>query len=278
MNSLAVADTQLYKRRRNKMARLTSAERLTYVQKYVHDIFADTLKQEGFVSPDGKDTIWYRGVNHEVVNTVCFFTRWSGIPISLWMGYGIHPLFVEPFRTNTVYIPDYPYNYEKLNALEPLSKEQMHHYVYYALDVPVHVPKYSDKGLYTLEGIILPKMNAVKTERDCYELHKARYLDNFGPDFMAKTMISLDFVNEAIFFEDTELYPGLQNLVLKWLQQHENYDEELRNSKWAKERRVHLEYQKKALLEDDREAFLESMAQRRNKTVDLLQKKFKIDL
>ena len=194
------------------MAKITSAERLTYVQKYVHDIFADTLKQEGFVSPDGKDTIWYRVVNHEVVNTVCFFTRRSGIPISLWMGYGIHPLFVEPFRTNTVYIPDYPDNYDILAEESLISKEKKHHYMYYAPGVPVEVPQYSDKGLYTLEGIVLPKMSAVKTERDCYELHKARYLEVFGPDFAGNANICSDeFLNEAIFFEDTELFPQLRD-------------------------------------------------------------------
>ena len=263
------------------MARLTSAERLTYVQKYVHDIFADTLKQEGFVSPDGKDTIWYRVVNHEVVNTVCFFTRHSCVPIILNMGCGIHPLFVEPFRTNTVYISDYPYNCERLDKLEILSKEKLHHYRTYAPDAPVFAPEYSDKGLYALEGIILPKMAGVKTERDCYELHKARYLETFGPDFFAKASVSLDFINEAIYFEDTELYPQLRNEVIKQLRRHEEHDHTLRGSKWlkwARERLVHLEYQRKALLEDDREAFLESMAQRRKKTVDLLEKKFKIEI
>lgn len=261
------------------MAKRTPAELLAYVQKYVHDVFADTLKREGFVSPDGKDIIWYRVVNHEVVNTVCFFTRWSSVPILLDMGYGIHPLFVEPFRTNTVYVRNYSYDYEKLDMQPILSKEKMHHYRDYAPGVPVFVPDYPDKGLYSLEEILLPKMDAVKTERDCYELHKARYLEIFGPDFAANAnILSQGFANEAIYFEDTELFPQLREYLIEWQQRYEEYDEETRNCKWARERLVHLEYQRKALLEDDRDAFLESMAQRRNKTVDLLQKKFKIDL
>ena len=261
------------------MARITSAERLAYVQKYVRDIFADTLKKEGFVSPDGKDTIWYRVVNHEVVNTVCFFTRWAGIPILLDMGYGIHPLFVEPFRTNTVYISDYSHNYDRLGKQEILSKEKLHHYRTYAPDAPVFAPDYPDKGLYTLEEVILPKMDAIKTERDCYELHKARYLEMFGSGFAANAnVLSQDFANEVIYFEDTELFPQLREYLIEWQRRYEEYDEETRNYKWAKERLVHLEYQRKALLEDDREAFLESMAQRRQKTIDLLQKKFKIEI
>lgn len=261
------------------MARLTSAERLAYVQKYVHDIFADTLKQEGFVSPDGKDTIWYRVVNREVVNTVCFFTIFSGTPISLWMGDGIHPLFVEPFRTNTVYISDFSYNRDVLQERSILSKDGPGGTRYYAPDIPVEIPHGPDKGLYTLEEIMLPKMAAVKTERDCYELHKARYLEIFGPNFAANAnVLSQDFANEAIYFEDTELFPQLREYLREWRRRYENYDKKTRNYKWAKERLVHLEYQRKALLEDDRDAFLESMAQRRNKTVDLLQKKFKIDL
>ena len=261
------------------MARLTSAERLEYTQIYIHDIFADTLKQEGFVSPDGKDTIWYRVVNHEVVNTVCFFTIFSGTPISLWMGDGIHPLFVEPFRTNTVYISDFSYNRVVLQERSILSKDGPGGTEYYAPGIPVEIPHGPDKGLYTLEEIILPRMAAAKTERDCYELHKARYLEVFGPDFAGNANICSDeFLNEAIFFEDTELFPQLRDVVIERLQRYENYDEKLRNRKWVKEGLVHLEYQRKALLEDDRDAFLESMAQRRNKTVDLLQKKFKIDL
>ena len=223
------------------MSGLSSAALLAYTQEYVHAVFADLLKQEGFISPDGKDTIWYRIVNHEVMNTICFYTRHLAEPVVLHMGYGIHPLFVEPFCTNKVYVRDFPYNYEVLYDQDLVSKDGQGGLRFYAPDLPVMIPHGQDQGLYTLEGIALPKMNAVQTASDCYELHKARYLKEspytkkFNITFAQRLGgCSVDFVNEGIFLEDTELYPHFQNLVAERLQQFEGYDEKLRCSKWAK--------------------------------------------
>jgi len=267
------------------MSRLSSEDLLAHTQEYVHAVFADLLRQEGFTSPDGKDTIWYRIVNHEVVNTICFYTLHLAEPVVLHMGYGIHPLFVEPFCTKSVYVHNFPYNYEVLHDHDLVSKDGPGGLRFFAPDLPVMIPHGQDKGLYTLEGIALPKMNAVQTALDCYKLHKERYLEEtpytkkFNITFEQRLNgCSVDFVNEGILWEDTELYPHFQHLVTERLRQFEDYDEKLRCSKWAKTRLFHLEHQRSALFENERSAFLASLAQQRKKIVDLIEKQFQIDV
>lgn len=263
------------------MARVSSADLLSYAQEYIRAVFSDVLLQEEFISPDGKNTIWYRVVNKEVVNTICFYTRSLSQPIMLEMGYGIHPLFVEPFRTAKVYLNDFPFNFEVLHAQRIVSRDGQCGGRYYSSNIPIMIPHGKDRGLYTLEGIALPKMNSVKTALDCYELHKLRYQENkptdkkFNITFEQRlSTCSTDFINEGIFFEDEALYPIFRNLVTERIQNAESYDEKMRRSKWGKTRLHHLEYQKKALFEDNRGDFLDSMEQQKANVIDLLERKY----
>lgn len=265
------------------MARLSSADLLAYTQEYVHAVFVDLLKQEGFVNSDGKDTIWYRVVNQEVVNTICFYTRWLSEPVLLHMGYGIHPLFVEPFETTKVYLRDFPFNHEVLSSQQIISKSGQRGGRYFSQNIPVMVPHGHDLGLYTLEGIILPKMSLAKTALDCYVLHKSRYMESSPPESKLNisfeqrlSTCSSDFINEGLFFEDTALYPMFRNIVAKRLQETESYDEKTKSSKWGKNRQLQLHNQYQALFESDRQPLLSSLDQQKKRVVKLMQSKYEI--
>lgn len=267
------------------MAKLTSDMLLPHTRAYVRDVFADRLRQEGFDSPGGGDTLWYRVVDREVVNTVCFDTRHLAEPVVLDMGYGIHPLFVEPFQAQKVYVKDFPYNFEILYPQGLVGENCQGGLRHYTGDVPVMIPHGADRGLHTLEGISLPKMNAVRRARDCYELHKARYLEEsdfdrrMGISFAQRLgACSLDFVDEGIFFEDAELYPHFRELVTERLRQLEDLDEKHRRSKWGTSRLARLQSQRKALLEHDRQSFLDTLEARRKKVLDLLEKKYGVPI
>lgn len=267
------------------MARLSSADLLAYTQEYVHTVFSDLLKKEGFISPDGKDTIWYRVVNKEVVNTICFNTRWLSEPIILYLGYGIHPLFVEPFQTSKVYLYDCPSNFEMLYNQSLVCKEGPCGGSPFSPSVPIMVPCGQDKGLYTLEGIALPKMNSVKTALDCYKLHKSRYQEGRPGDIRSSISFeqrlracSTDFVDEGIFADDTECYPFFRNLITERLQNVKSYDEKMLRNKDVKKRLIHLEYQKAALFEGNRSEFLGSLDRRKRNVIDVMEKKLKITI
>ena len=94
-----------------------------------------------------------------------------------------------------------------------------------------------------------------------------------APDYTFQNQ-GTDFINEGIFFEDEALYPIFRNLVTERIQNAESYDEKMRRSKWGKTRLHHLEYQKKALFEDNRGDFLDSMEQQKANVIDLLERKY----
>ncbi len=48
----------------------TKAIRDLHAKMYIDAVFAETLKQEGFINPDDKSFSWYRVVNNELVHAV----------------------------------------------------------------------------------------------------------------------------------------------------------------------------------------------------------------
>ena len=46
-----------------------------HTQRFMREVMADRLREEGFVSYKGEDIHWYRLVNNEVVQAIYFVTR-----------------------------------------------------------------------------------------------------------------------------------------------------------------------------------------------------------
>lgn len=261
------------------MSRISASKLTAYTKDYVESVFAYRLREEGFINPDGKNICWYRIVNKEVVNMICFFSRWSAEPIILEVGYGIHPLFIEPFQSSKVYMHSNPCNQEILADQFLIGENETKCMEPYSSDIPIMVPCSKDKGLYTLEEIILPKMNATRTIQDCYRLHKDRYVHNAR--YPLEQMInacSIDFIDEGLYFEDTELYPLFQKIISQWLQVAEQYDAKRLSNPTVKEWLLRMKYQQAVLSEGKRIDFLKNLDQRKGRIIATIEKKMNISI
>ena len=263
---------------------LTNKEILEASQQYIRAVFADRLREEGFVSPNSCDFMWYRVVDQEVINSIFFYTRSRYEPISLWMGYGIHPLFITPYVPKNVYTYNFIFNRMILRIQDIVSAENIMngrtgHAVFYADDYWVDIPSGEDKGLYTLDGIILPRMENARTQRACFDLHKElvlsepkiRPIDKPITLDQKLNMASDDYYDEAIFFNDQELF---QDYYKKTKEQMDSIlgDPELQKTKQQKEDLERCRRQVEVFAGGPREPYLEVLAQRRLKNIALLQK------
>jgi hypothetical protein len=261
------------------MATVSSSTLLAYTQEYVDAVFKDRLLQEGFVNPDGNGITWYRIVNHEIINSICFYTRWNSTPVILDIGYGIHPLFIEPFRPTKVYLYSLPFNWERSFDQHLVCREGTFGMAPFSPAIPVMVPSGKDKGLHTLEGIMLPEMNKVKTIHECYAFHKSRY-QSITRCTLAQALnaCSADFIDEGILVEDTALYPHFQAIIEKGLAHAENFDEKHLRKKDTKQWILQTQLQAEALIKGNRQVFLDSLEQRKENVIKLIEKKMQITI
>lgn len=176
---------------------------LDHGQRYVRAVMAERLRQEGFISRDGKDIHWYRVINREVVQTVCFFTNAPYLPIFLSIGYGSHPFFLSPAYPSSLYIHEFKWSRDILREVI-LAKSYNKPYDSTTL---VTCPSDEYKGLDILEGI-LDQLRPVQTAQDCYLLHKHGYMKDTSRSMEQNFFnMSIPFMTEVIYWKDEELYP-----------------------------------------------------------------------
>lgn len=243
--------------------------RNTHARNYIEAVFAERLRAEGFVPSNSNLLYWYRIVDHEIINSIGFFSRWSNLPLMMEIGYGIYPLFVTPFHHSDVYLSKRPWDErfceiqikegsEKVVA--PYSKEAM-----------VMAPQAEGHGLSTLEDVILPQMNSVRTIEACYRAN--RKISQPRPFGMSITLI-----DEAILLNDILARDNCKRAVEKMLLY---YQEESRKNPARKEYTdilTHLQIQKEALCDGNRDAFLADLELRKRTNLALMQKKYGIVL
>lgn len=261
------------------MSRISTSKLLYYTQTYIQDIYADYLRQEGFVSLNGENICWYRVVNQEIVNSICFFTHWSREPVSLEIGYGIHPLFIPPFMNPNVYLSSYPDSDIVMRSQKLVSNGGRLGNDYYSRTIPVLVPWGEDKGLHTLEGILIPKMNSIQSIRGCYEMHKVQKSNRWmHPEYDLGNLFCADFVDEAIMIEDKELYPYFQEWIDIVRHRIENFSEKDRSKQHIRNLLHRMELQKTVLVSGNRDAFLGDLEERKGCVLKLLNNKIGITL
>ena len=261
------------------MAKITSSDLLLWMQTYVRAVFADRLQKEGFVSMNGDDICWHRIVNQEIINTVFFYTLWSTYPVIPMIGYGIHPLFVMPYSSSKVRIPDYPSNQEITPSLPITGKMKGSGYRFFSPTIPVMVPNTEDQGLYTLDEIILPQMQSVRTIEECYSLHKSRYTeDKKYPLQQRLNASSGDLIDEAIYVADEEFYPYYLSLIERRYQASKRLDPKQLNKRENRQWIDQVIAQRAALLEGKRDEFLAGLERRKENTIALLKKKLGLSL
>lgn len=240
-----------------------------HAQQYIQAVFAKRLKEEGFICPDDKLLCWYRIVNREVIHSVCFFSCWSAVPVMMWIGYGVFPTFTEPFYTGDVYCCNRPSD-ERFYEMQILENGPYHHLAPYASDILVDAPVNEGRGLYTLDQLILPKIENIDTIDKCYHFNQNMYVGQLG--------YSATLVDEAIFLDDIDSYTKCRAYIGKAIELYTRLHESAPQNTQIKKELERLGLQKRALFEGAREEYLNLLEQHKEKNLRRLSKKLGITL
>lgn len=251
-----------------------------HAKNYIRDVFAERLLDESFHNLEGRDICWYR-INGEIINIISFFSNWDNLPLILKIGYGIHPLFAEPFFTKSVYLKNQPVSFEHFSTqtiLENCPPKKVSYFPY-SNNAQVYAPSCNGKGLFTFDGILLPLMNNIRTVEDSYLLHKQKYLNISNDNMDVKfSSISKTFIDEAIYVNDVDVFPYCRKKVEKCISIYKEYCQTNPSKKEFKDSLEHYEQQKLALFDGRREEYLTLLAYRKEKNINIMRKKYKINI
>lgn len=190
------------------MAKIGKDVLFDHTQRYVREVMASSLRQEGFVSRDAEDVHWFRVIDNKVLHAVYFLTPHATVPVELEFGYSCTPLFIPPLSLKGVYMKHMP-GYEQVGPRRMILK--LHNRIYRMPDAMVHCPADEHTGEDLLARAFL-ELNTIRTPQACYEMHKqwhsaemqnGRVL-NFSPYL----------VDEALFWDDQALYPICNDYIL----------------------------------------------------------------
>lgn len=254
--------------------------RNAHAKQFIQDIFAARLLAEGFTCPDDKLLCWYRVVNNEIVNSICFYTPWSSLPLMVSIGYGIHPLFTLPARISNVFAPNRPLDPETFRNQGLLPTPDIGHCYMnmYHPDAQVYAPE-GGFGIHTLDGVLLPVMDSVHTIEDCYLMHTQNRLNQaLAPVENSLGAASITFMDEAIYCDDTEVFPHFAPFLEQRIRFFEKECEKHPANKSLRAGLDHVTRQKSALYEDGRAEYLIYLQRQRTANITQLEKKYGINL
>lgn len=180
---------------------------------YIQAVFEKRLREEGFVCPDDKLLCWYRVVNHEIVNSIIFYTAWSDLPLMLSIGCGIFPLFVEPIFTKSVLFAKRPINdIERFRNTPIVENYPINTMAYcrFSDDVAVDAPLHDGRGIYTFDSLILPEMDSITTVDAAFMHHKQKRAERNTHSTNQLGIISNTFADMALYLGAEEVYPECQ--------------------------------------------------------------------
>ena len=195
-----------------------------HMQRYIREVMAQRLREEGFASYKGEDIHWYRLVNNEMVQCIYFVTRDTHLHSFVDIDYGCHRLFIPPVFQKSPYFYTMPCAEQMDNRvpeLVPGSTVRGFHSLmicgacnrpYRIPDVLIMCPTGKNYGLDVLE-LVFPFLNQVVTPRACYEMHKSRRQGEIeeGDTYT----MSPYFVDEVLFWADEELYEYCRGYLLE---------------------------------------------------------------
>lgn len=241
--------------------------RNNHAKNYIQAVFAERLQEEGFSCPDDRLLCWYRVVNNEIINSICFFSSWSNVPISMAIGYGIYPLFVQPFHYSNVYLSAPP-NDERFYCTH-IQEGDVKWFEIYSEYAQVYCPRTDGRGIGIFNDFLLPQMNAVQSVEQCYRINRKLYHGNYAG--MSPTLI-----DEAIYLNDISAFDNCRRANEKLIRLYEKEVIQHPSCKAHRDMLANLQMQKVALLENRREDYLLNLERRKKKTIALLEKKYGI--
>ncbi len=246
-----------------------------HVKRYVEAVFAGRLREEGFVCPDDKLLCWYRVTNDNIVNSIIFYSVWSS-PLVLFAGYSIHPLFQNPVFTASAVFKDRPFESELFCEQALVEDYPVNSMCYsnFSHDIPVMVPGVGGRGIYTLDGIILPKMKQAASIEACYQMHKDSRLRGYCENVATKfRTVAGVFIDEAIYVGDSEVYPYCMESTERHIEQSQKRCAAAPHKRALREALNEWELRKAALAEGGREEYLPILNARLEANRKALQKK-----
>lgn len=178
-----------------------------HLQKWARTYFADHLRDLGFVSWRGEDLSWYKLVGGEVLLTVYLFDSFGYLPMMPCLSYGTHAAFVKPEMPHKVTERSVGGVFETMSYMYfDTPMRQMAH------DIQVMATDTPDGGYRKFEETVLPILDSIHTLEDAYRPFREYYLERRVqrlervPQFMNQMpFASMDFLDEAIWFHDTEM-------------------------------------------------------------------------
>ena len=195
-----------------------ATELFEHMQRYTREVFAECLRKEGFSSYKGQDIHWYRIVNNEVIQAI-YFVAFNSAPCTFAeIMYGCHPLFVPPIMQKSPVMHRLT-DFVQLSYLVPANNaDGVERFLLYGEynNQPYRVPDALimcspdlNYGLDALERL-LKVLSRTTNALQCYELHKelSRLLSTSG--FRVRSSY---FVDEALYWEDKEMYPFCAEFV-----------------------------------------------------------------
>lgn len=202
------------------------------------------------------------------------------MPLMVSIGYGIHPLFTLPARIPSVYAPDRPADRDTFREQCLIPNPDIGHcnMKTYHPDAQVYAPE-GGFGIHTLDGVLLPMMDEVQSMEDCYRLHKERYLSNTTvPAEVRFNSASITFMDEAVLFHDTDVFPFLASRLEQLIRFYEIEAAEKPTSKSLRSTLQHVHALNQALYEGKREEHIAYLQQQKAANIVQLKKKYGIML
>ena len=186
---------------------LLPIDKKAHLQKWSRTYFADHLRNLGFVSWRGEDLSWYKLVGGEVLLTVYLFDSFGYLPMMPCLSYGTHAAFVKPEMPHKVTERSVGGVFETMSYMYfDTPMRQMAH------DIQVMATDTPDGGYRKFEETVLPIFDSIHTLEDAYQPFREYYLERRAERleqalrFMDQMpFASMDFLDEAIWFHDTEM-------------------------------------------------------------------------
>lgn len=254
----------------NKFFKIDKKEQLQYCAR---KIYAERLRQAGFVSYNEEDLSWYKVVNGQVLHTVYLFSMHTSVPLLLTVGYGYHPLFVPAPIPQKIAFGDIPDDEGMRWVRKPSAK-------YATYDGTLVFCHSSAKcGEEILDENVFPELDIAATEEGAYELHRDRCIKKVSEYKKRGELASLQIVgsewlaDEAIYFGDREIQ---QLMISQLIRQRDSAE----NSKVASKRKK-LEWRKaqvEAIQSGDCETFLTMLEARKRRFIKDLDRKLGIQV
>lgn len=231
---------------------------------YATGIFSEKMTKFGFLSYNSENLSWYRVVNHQVLQTVYFFTEFR-FPFLVSIGYGVHPLYIPAPLPQKFYIP--PSAVQDTEVMWWLREAVAGKHVLYentsinCLDTPDHGAEWLDKAIF-------PVFQELKTERLVYEYWLSIYSHS-------KPKVSQAFLDQVIYQGDDLQYSWCAQI---YRTRYDNMSAHTYKDRRTLELLAKLKPQLEALEMGKRDEYLAVLEERKKKFVKKLESKLGIEV